>query len=439
MNPTTETQPRTPLRQWQWRWRNLMSQIWPRVTLYALASGAVALLGVFAGPLLPAIDALSFDASSVDAKLSILASSMLAVSTFSLGVMTSAFASASSAATPRVTQLLLADKTSQSVLATFLGAFVFSLVGIITLEFGIYGPQGRLILFVATIIVYLIIVATFVRWIQMLRTFGRLGDAIARVEEVAIEAFDERIHSPFLGCQPLHDRHPIPHTAIPLPAGSAAYITHIDFPALENAAAEKGARLFLPAAPGRFVFPAEPIAWIDPGPSEADDDFLHRIRQAFSLGDSRTFHQDPRFGMIVLSEIASRALSPAVNDPGTAIIILTHGVRILSRWQDRAEPEILYPHLWLETLSVGDLFDDFFRPIARDGAAIVEVQQWLQHAFIGLTEAQPATFSAACRRHSAEALARAEIALPLDIEKSLIRQLAARLQTLATKPRPAPL
>lgn len=416
-----------------------MSQIWPRVTLYAVASGAVALLGVFVGPLLPDIDALRFEASSVDSKLSILASSMLAVSTFSLGVMTSAFASASSSATPRVTQLLLADRTSQSVLATFLGAFVFSLVGIITLEFGIYGPQGRLILFAATILVYLIIVATFVRWIQMLRTFGRLGDAVARVEEVAIEAFDERIHAPFLGCQPLHSSTAIPATAIALAAGTAAYITHIDFSALESAAAEKGARLYLPASPGSFVFPAEALAWIDPGPSGTDDDFLARIRQAFSLGDSRTFHQDPRFGMVVLSEIASRALSPAVNDPGTAIIILTHGVRILSRWKDRSEPEIHYPHLWLETLSVGDLCDDFFRPIARDGAGLVEVQQWLQHAFIGLTEAQPETFSKACRRHSAEALARAELALPLEIEKQLIRQLAARLDSLETAPRPAPL
>jgi uncharacterized membrane protein len=43
----------------------------------------------------------------------------------------------------------------------------------------------------------------------------------------------------------------------------------------------------------------------------------YRLRTAFTLGDMRYFEEDPRFGLITLSEIASRALSPAVNDPGT--------------------------------------------------------------------------------------------------------------------------
>jgi uncharacterized membrane protein len=38
----------------------------------------------------------------------------------------------------------------------------------------------------------------------------------------------------------------------------------------------------------------------------------------------------PRFGLITLSEIASRALSPAVNDPGTAIQIISSHVRLFS-------------------------------------------------------------------------------------------------------------
>ena len=40
------------------------------------------------------------------------------------------------------------------------------------------------------------------------------------------------------------------------------------------------------------------------------------IAATFVIGGSRVFDQDPRFGLLVLSEIASRALSPAVNDPG---------------------------------------------------------------------------------------------------------------------------
>jgi uncharacterized membrane protein len=40
----------------------------------------------------------------------------------------------------------------------------------------------------------------------------------------------------------------------------------------------------------------------------------NELRKAFVIGNMRYFHEDPRFGLITLSEIASRALSPAVND-----------------------------------------------------------------------------------------------------------------------------
>jgi uncharacterized membrane protein len=49
----------------------------------------------------------------------------------------------------------------------------------------------------------------------------------------------------------------------------------------------------------------------------------------------RYFHEDPRFGLITLSEIASRALSPAVNDPGTAIQIISSHVRLFSLWAEK--------------------------------------------------------------------------------------------------------
>jgi uncharacterized membrane protein len=84
----------------------------------------------------------------------------------------------------------------------------------------------------------------------------------------------------------------------------------------------------------------------------------------------------PRFGLITLSEIASRALSPAVNDPGTAIQIISSHVRLFSLWAETGDGKkgrgkdndrIAVPEL-----VIGDLFEDAFRPIARDGAGNIE-------------------------------------------------------------------
>jgi uncharacterized membrane protein len=53
------------------------------------------------------------------------------------------------------------------------------------------------------------------------------------------------------------------------------------------------------------------------------------MRKAFVIGDMRYFDEDPRFGLTLP---ASRALSPAVNDPGTAIQIISSYVRLFSLW-----------------------------------------------------------------------------------------------------------
>lgn len=49
------------------------------------------------------------------------------------------------------------------------------------------------------------------------------------------------------------------------------------------------------------------------------DEGTEAIAATFVIGVFRVFDQDPRFGLLVPSEIASRTLSPAVNHPGTAI------------------------------------------------------------------------------------------------------------------------
>ena len=87
----------------------------------------------------------------------------------------------------------------------------------------------------------------------------------------------------------------------------------------------------------------------------------------------------PRFGLIVLSEIASRALSPAVNDPGTAFERHWHArpavcpvERAVAPVEHRAAALPAYDHVEVPELSFRDMFDDAFTGIARDGAATVE-------------------------------------------------------------------
>jgi len=75
----------------------------------------------------------------------------------------------------------------------------------------------------------------------------------------------------------------------------------------------------------------------DPGPS---DDAKHALRGLVALGLERTIEQDPAFALRVMVDVAGKALSPAVNDPTTAVQVLDYlgdSLRLIGR-ADRTAP-----------------------------------------------------------------------------------------------------
>ena len=349
---------------------------------------------------------------------------MLAVSTFSLATMVSAYGAVSSSVTPRASKLLMDDTTAQNALGTFIGSFLFSLVGIVALSTGLYGQQGRLILFVATVVIILLIVVTMLRWIDYLSRLGRVGETIDRVEQATRTALEERILHPALGGRRLEESAEIPEDAMPVFAERIGYVQHIDVATLAECAEEGIRDIFVTAPPGTFADRLRPLVRIA-GP--LDDDTVERVQGAFAVSDGRSFDQDPRFGLCVLAEIASRALSPAVNDPGTAIDVLGRGERLMTLWaegQGRAEPAPdEAPPVFVRGIEPDDMFDDLFAPIARDGAGMIEVQIRLQKVLRALDALDDRKTSAAAARHSELALQRAEKALAMEHEIDALRAL----------------
>lgn len=76
--------------------------------------------------------------------------------------MVSTYAAASSSATPRSFTLVLADDVSQNALSTFVGAFIFSVVALTAVKNAFYDKAGLFVLFVLTVIVFAMVIVTFV-------------------------------------------------------------------------------------------------------------------------------------------------------------------------------------------------------------------------------------------------------------------------------------
>ncbi|HDZ55586.1 MAG TPA: DUF2254 domain-containing protein [Pseudomonas xinjiangensis] len=414
---------------WQWFVVQASRMLWVRAALFALLGVGAALLATLSDRLWPGEAPVDIGADAVGVILGILASSMLAVTTFSLTVMVSTYGMATANITPRATRLLLQDTTSQNVLGTFLGSFLFSLVGIIALNTEIYGEKGRMVLFIFTMLVILVIVITMLRWIDHLSSFGRMADAAGRVENVILKALRSRADNPRNGTSILYDpQRDIPPSAKAIHPSMTGYIQHIDIEKLSAWAEKHDGQVFLIRIAGSFVHPLEPIAWVMSTAVDAPQE----LASAVTIGALRSFDQDPRFGIEVLAEIASRALSPAVNDPGTAIDVLGRAVRILSHWADETatatEPmgTMRCSRVHVPPLLLDDLFADIFTPIARDGAAMVEVQVRLQKS-LKMLAGYGGEFFVSASKYSAMALARAELAMPFEDDRFRLRSLASQL------------
>ncbi|CAB3632981.1 hypothetical protein LMG26696_01113 [Achromobacter pulmonis] len=337
---------------WRWLLLQFTRKLWVRATLIGALGILAAMAATLAERYMPWDLPGSISAEAVDSILSIIASSMLAVTTFSLSIMTSAFGAATNTVTPRATVLLIQDGITQNVLSTFIGSFLFSMVALVVLKTGAYGPRGRLVLFVVTVGIIVLIVIALLRWINHLMLLGRVGETTDRVERATRAAIEARLDEPFLGGRELRGAgRAAPQGAEAVRAGTTGYVQFIDMAALQDEGERAGRPLHVPAIPGTFVYPDTVLAWLGAPDAatgtetrtEAQSDpeadaaaRAERIRQAFSVGTRRSYDQDPRFGIVVLSEIAIRALSPAVNDSGTAIDVIGRCARLLALWAEGA-------------------------------------------------------------------------------------------------------
>lgn len=386
-----------------WITRQSLQKVWFRVVLFAILAIVAVLVSPLIIKILPDTIYKKLNYVPVEELLEILSSSMLAVTTFSLSIAVSAFAAASSGATPRATILLQKDTTTQTVLATFLGAFLFGVIGLIFIKLNITGKPAQTGLFVASLVVLGLVITALLRWISHLMNFGRIGDTLNRVEDAAADAIAQRIANPYLGGNPLAY---VPKNNIQkVLSNETGYIQHIDVSGLNEIAKKCNVKIYLSVIPGSFVYKTAELLIVEG--ANLDELQHEQLSCKFTLGNERSFEQDPRFGLLVMSEIASKALSPAVNDPGTAINVIGRLVRLLSTWQVSEEVEVKYLHLFVPCISCDDLLNDAFRAIARDGASTVEVQVRLHKALAALKKVIP-EFSQAAEQIGLYALERAK-------------------------------
>jgi uncharacterized membrane protein len=110
--------------------------------------------------------------------------------------------------------------------------------------------------------------------------------------------------------------------------GGPAVIQAIDLPRMVALAEREGAVLALAWAVGDTLVDGMPLLRVHGGVRTIPE---RRLRSLVRLGPERTFEQDPKYALRILVDIAIKALSPAINDPTTAVQALDQVEDLLLR------------------------------------------------------------------------------------------------------------
>ena len=343
------------------------NQLWLVPAYWAIFAVIFAFIARFFGDMLQTGILPDIERSTLDGLLSIVASSMLSVSTFSLSIMVSAFSSAANGATPRAMNLVMADDNTRTAIASFIAAFIYAVIAKTALGMEYYGQNGRFILFVGTIAVLVYLIVTLIRWVFTLSQLGSLGNTLHKISAKTESALDHYYTAPDMGAawkgslqQPVRTIY----------AKQPGYLTHIDMASLQKLAEEHETYVSIIIRPGKLLTPNTVMACLSAG--QGDADLAEKFAGCFVINQERTYEQDPQWGLNVLSEAAQRALSPGINDPGTAISVMVMILRLLTKPHPECE-ETQYDRLSIIAADSSQWLPQTFLPIARDGAGAAEV------------------------------------------------------------------
>jgi uncharacterized membrane protein len=269
-----------------------------------------------------------------------IAASIMTVVSIVFAILLMTLTLASMQFSPRIILSFTRDRVTQWTLGIFLGTFSYCMAALPAAR-SMPAPFAP----VATVLGAMLLALACVGWLLFFIhhiahaiSVNQIVDKIASETEIVIDELMPAPRRPRL--LPRHD----PLTQITFDAALlsevSGYIRFIDVRRL--AAVAKSYRLSVQVLRrvGQFVPAGVPVMRVSKG-ERLSPAARAALLGAFDLGPARTLQQDVEFGVLQIVDIALRAISPAVNDPSTAISCVDQLSRILIRFAAREPPEPL--------------------------------------------------------------------------------------------------
>jgi uncharacterized membrane protein len=293
------------------------------------AAGAVVL-----GMTLPRLEAIFFPdlispigAGPAIAVLSAIASGMLPLTglVFSLAFVMVQFSA--TAYSPRLVAWFAGSAMMSHSLGIFTATFIYSLAALAWVDRGGTGKVPLLTVWFALVlllvsVVFFVLLVEKVAMLQISRVLAYAGDQGRAVIERDYAPLGEGPEAGGAAAGLPAERQVVLHR------GGPAVIQAIDVPRIVALAEREGAVVAMSWAVGDTLVDGMPILRVHGGSRPVPE---RRLRRLVQLGSERTFEQDPKYAIRILVDVAIKALSPAINDPTTAVQALDQVEDLLLR------------------------------------------------------------------------------------------------------------
>jgi uncharacterized membrane protein len=299
-----------------------------RRSLWLLPMSAILLVLVVA-PLIRLLDRFvgwnwfNFTPEGAHTILSAFSASMLTFLVFVVSSLLIVVQLASAQLTPRIIAMVFSDWPLKWVLCTFTFSFTYTIAVSGRIEETV--PQLSVAIVIVCNLACIVIFLWFVQWIggslrpiAVLHKVAEEGRAV--IESVYPEPFDPAEKQPGWSPAPKGEVYVVEHIGI------SGVMLAFDRGSLAEMAELADVVIELAPQVGDFVARGEPLFRIY-GSGRAVDAGV--LRASVAIGPERTMEQDPRFAFRIMVDIANKALSPAINDPTTAVLALDQIHRLL--------------------------------------------------------------------------------------------------------------
>jgi uncharacterized membrane protein len=258
----------------------------------------------------------TIDPDTARAVLGTLASSMFTFIVFVCSALLVAVQLASAQLTPRIIGIVFRDPVTKLASTVFVFTFAFTLATMIRVNSSVYQ-------FTATAAAYgcLASLAVFLYLIdhvgRSLRPSGAVGSVARFGREVIESVYPKRFAD---APQPIATTtEAVSEEPVLIRSSRDGVILAFDDRGLVSIAQRANCVIELVPQVGDFVADGDPLfrVFARGGTGPTFD-----LSQSVAIGQERTLEQDPMFGFRILVDIASKGLSPAINDPTTAVLAI---------------------------------------------------------------------------------------------------------------------